>query len=133
MGRQEVIDGQVSAIQSGQLEVLKSGLGVAFDAGMSESGGGGFTQTDIDNAVAAAVLPLNDQIVGLQGQVQADAQVLADAQAKAQADLDAVSKSLVDMTAKEQLEELAVADVAAKIAQVQEAFDAIKALLTPAP
>lgn len=50
-------------------------FGQVYDQAQAEmpSGGGGFTQADIDAAVAAAVQPLSDQILGLQAQVQADA------------------------------------------------------------
>lgn len=124
--KSEIVDAAVVSIQAAELQGLKDGLNSVFDAGVAEAGSvpsGGFTQADIDAAVAKAV-----------SDAQAlDAQALADAQAKAALDVAALQVALDAMTAKEQLEEVAVADVQKSILSVQAAFDAIKALLVPAP
>lgn len=114
MTRDESISQGMDAIKQGQMDAL----GVSFDNG-SASGAGGFSQADIDKAVA---------------QAQAlDAQALKDAQDKATADLAAVQSALDAMTAKEGIEEKAVAKVNDSVEQLQASLDAIKALLSPAP
>lgn len=115
--KEDVVAAGVKAVQDAEVQALSDQLGIAYDAGKAD--GGGLSQADVDAAVAA--------------QQAADAQVLADAQAKADADLAAAKQALADMTAKEQLEEAAVADVKAKIDAVQASFDAIKALFSPPP
>lgn len=129
----DFVAAQKAAILVGQDAALQSGLDSVWDQAALEqkASDGTLSQGDLDAAVAAAVGPLNEQIGVLQGQVSADADVLKAAQDKAAEDLGAVSQALIDMTAKEQLEEQAVADVVAKINQVQASFDAIKALLAP--
>lgn len=125
MAKEDVVATQKAAILSGQDAALESGLGAAFDAGEADGNGPGFTQADIDAAVAAAVDPLNAQIA-------ADALALSDAQAAADASLAAVNQALADMTAKEQLEEQAVMALQSSVAAVQVSLDAIKALVLPA-
>lgn len=114
MTRDESIAQGMSSIQQGQMDAL----GVSFDNGAA-SGSGGFSQSDIDKAVA---------------QAQAlDAQALTDAQTKAASDLAAVQASLDAMTEKEGIEEKAVANVNNSVEQLQASLDAIKALLAPLP
>ncbi len=83
----------------------------------------GFTQDQMDAAVAAGVTTAQ----------AADAVSLAQAQAQAQSALQVVQAALDSMTAKEQLEEQAVAGLQSSIGQVQSALDAIKAIIIPAP
>lgn len=117
--KQDTVSAQKAIILQAQAQALEAGLGACYDQGLADAppAGVGFTQADIDAAVAAA------QAV--------DAQALAAAQAQAQSDIAAVQSALDAMTSKEQLEEGAVADVKASILQVQASFDAIKALLVP--
>lgn len=119
MSKTEVVAAQLSAVQSAQTQALSDGLGACYDAGLADAAPAttGLTQADVDAAVAAAQ--------------SVDAKALADAQAQAASDLAAVQSALEAMTAKEQLEEEAVAAVNASIAQVQASFDAIKALFAP--
>ncbi len=110
MTRDEAIQAGLDALRQGQIDAL----GGAFDAGLSNGTPVGFTQADIDAAVAAA------QAV--------DAQVLSDAQAASAASVAAVQLALDEMTAKEQLEEVAVADVQAKVTALKASMDAFLAL-----
>ncbi len=122
MAKTDVIAAAVAAIQSGEAQVLNDQLGSVFDSGLASApvgSGGGFTQADIDAAVAAA-----------QG---VDAAALAAAQADFTAKMATLQTSLDAMTAKEQMEETAVAGLQTAIASVQASFDAIKAILLPAP
>jgi hypothetical protein len=131
MSKEDTVSAQKQAIIDGESAVIEQALGAAFDAGFSEGAASvpppdADEQAKIDAAVLAAVTPL-------QAQIDQDAKDLADAHAKADADLAAVNQSLADMTAKEQMEEQAVADVKAKIDSVQASFDAIRALFSPQP
>lgn len=121
MAKTDVVAAALAAIQAGETQVLSDTLSSVYDQALAAAGSapGSFTQSDIDAAVAAA------QAV--------DAKALSDAQAQGASALAALQASLDQMTQKEQLEEKAVADVSAKIDQVQASFDAIKALLSPAP
>lgn len=112
-------------VQAAGLEAIKQAvldvIGMAYDKGAAEAPAptGTLTQEQLDAAVAAAQ--------------DVDAKVLADAQAAALASHDALQAALDAMTAKELVEEGAVADIATKIASVQAAFDKIKGLLFPPP
>jgi hypothetical protein len=134
MSKSEFVAAQKAAIIAGQDAAIQSGLDSVWDQAALEqkASDGTLGQPDLDAAVKAATDPLNAQIATLQSQISADAETLKAAQDKAASDLEAVNKALTDMTAKEQLEEQAVADVVAKINQVQASFDAIKSLLAPA-
>lgn len=70
MERQDVITQQRQAIIDGESQVIESALGIAFDAG-KENGGGGFTQADIDAAKASQLQTDQATIDALTNQVQA--------------------------------------------------------------
>jgi len=150
----ELLAGQDAVLES----VLGDTYDVGYSEGGSGAAPTGFTQADIDhsvsvaldaaklesdaalaNALAAAKIVSDQSLVDLQAKCDQallddalnDDQVLADLNAAHDAKLAEVNQALVDMTAKEQLEEQAVADVKAKIDQVQESFDKIKAILFP--
>lgn len=55
MNKDETIQAQVAAVQAGELEALTAALVAAYDAGAASvpTTPGGFTQSDIDSAVAA--------------------------------------------------------------------------------
>lgn len=153
MAKDDVVSSFVDAVEAGQKQVLVDQGGTVYDNGFNDGvasvpvgSDGGFSQADLDAAKAQGAADqkvIDDQALSdqkaaddaaLQAKSDADAQALADAQKAGSDAIAAVQKSLEDMTAKEQLEEQAVADVATKIEQVQAAFDAIKALfLPPAP
>lgn len=122
--REDTVAAQVAAVQTGELEVLQTALGSAFDAGEGSGNGPGFTQADIDAAVLAAVDPLNAQIAN-------DIQILADAHSEADAAMAVVQQQLVDMTAKEQVEEQAVLSLQGSISQLQASLDVIKGIVFP--
>lgn len=123
MGKLETVSAQKSAVQSGQEQALVDGLGVCYDQGALDQKGldGTLNQGDLDKAVSDALAA---------AKLVSDAALAAEHQASVEA-LAALQKSLDELTVKEQLEEAVVADVVAKINQVQEAFDRIKALFNP--
>ncbi len=161
MDKLETIKTAKDALVAGQDGLLETALGSVYDGGFANGGSGvvpGFTQADIDHAVSVALdqakldsdaalsnalsnaKMVSDQALAdqksandqaLLDQKTADDQALADLHTQSDSQLAAVNQALVDMTAKEQLEELAVADVKAKIDAVQASFDAIKAILFP--
>lgn len=75
MAKADVVAAQKAAVLAGQDAALDAGLGACFDAGVA-SGGGGFSQADIDLAVKNAVDPLNAQIASVQSAL--DAEVVKD-------------------------------------------------------
>ncbi len=88
MSRDQIIADAKAAIVSGQDAVLMSAIGAAVDASALEqkASDGTLGQSDVDAAVAAAVGPLNQQIVDLT--------------AKDEADLAAGQAALVDLQSK---------------------------------
>ncbi len=136
MAKEDVVAAGVAAVQAADAQALSDQLGIAYDAGAldQKASDGTLSQGDLDAAVSAALATAKVESDAVLAAAQAvDAQALADAQAQGAVALDAVQAALDAMTAKEQLEEEAVADVAAKILSVQAAFDAIKAILVPVP
>ena len=126
MGKKEdSLATRLAQLQAGVVQAESDAISGSYDDGLADgvasvpAGTGGFTQADIDSAVAAA------QAI--------DAQALSDAQAKAASDLASVQQQLSDMTTKEQGEELVVTNLQTSVAAVQSSLDAIKALIFPAP
>lgn len=144
MSKESVVSSAVSSIQSAlaaaQAQVLSDGAGAVYDSAFAEGvasvpvstggGSGDFTQADIDAAVKAQ--SDSDSQALAQSQA-ADQAALQAAQASAQAQLDQATQALADMTAKEGVEEGAVAALSGSLDAVQKALDGIKALLFPSP
>lgn len=149
MGKLDVVAAQKAAVLSGQDAALEGGLGACYDQGSADgvasvpASEGGFSQEQLNAAVASALAAAqagSDQALADQ-KAASDAAFAADEaedekalvalQASMQEKLDALNAELVAMTAKEQIQELAVAAVKASILEVQAAFDAIKAILLP--
>lgn len=158
MGKLELIATTKADILSGQDSLLEKGLGSMYDGGFADGGNGlpsGFSQADLDHAVSVALdsaklesdaalssalsnaKVVSDQALAdlkssndqaLLDLKSADDALLLEEHTKGEQALAVVKQALDEMTAKEQLEELAVADVKLKIEQVQESFDKIKAL-----
>lgn len=124
MAKADVVAAQLALVQAAEVQALTDSLGACFDSGEADGNGPGFTQADIDAAVASAVAPLN-------AQVAQDATDLAAAHADADAKLAALQASLDDMTAKDLVDASAVQGFNDKVAALQGALDAIKALLLP--
>jgi hypothetical protein len=125
MAKADVVAAQLAVIQAAEVQAISEGLGACYDQGVADQvPSGGASQADIDAAVKAATDPLNEQVASLQ-------QSLTDAQAKAASDLAGAQQALTDMTAKEQLEEQAVAALQSAITQVQTSLDAIKSIVLP--
>lgn len=116
MSKEDIVAAQKQAIVDGESAVIEQALGSAFDAGFSEGVASvPPPEADVQAQIDAAVAPLNAKIAQ-------DASDLADLHAKADADLASAQQSLSDMSAKEQMEEEAVAALQSKI-------DSIRALL----
>lgn len=80
------------------LEDIKAKVTEAYNQGVIDgkaSVGGGFTQADIDAAVAVAVAPLNEKVSALQAQVDAFPALIAEAVAAAKAELKVSFKALI--------------------------------------
>ncbi len=132
--KQDTVQAQKAILLAAQDSALEAGLGACYDQGAvdQKASDGTLTQADIDAAVAQALAEAKIASDAALAELAAtDAQTLAAEHEKAVADLAAVQTALDAMTAKEQLEEAAVADVQSSILKVQAAFDAIKALLLP--
>lgn len=127
MGKQETVSAQKAAVLAGQDAALESGLETCYDQGAvdQKASDGTLTQADLDAAVAAAVGPLNDQIVALTAQDASDVAALGVAQAAVtglQAQVDA-------LTAEDAADKAVVANFQNSIAALQAALDALKAAL----
>lgn len=127
MTKSDSVAARLAQLQQGQLQIETDSIGGAFDDGAASVGtGGGFSQADIDNAVAA--------------QKAADDQVLADQKAADDADKAAAVKVVQDnldllqgqftaLSTKEAGEEVVVKGLQDSAAQIQAALDALKALI----
>lgn len=125
MTRDEVVAEQLSAVQSGQTQLLTDALTKCFDEGESNGTGPGLTQADVDAAVKAAVDPLQAQIV--QDKADMDA-----AHADADAKLAALQSQLDAAIAQDNIDKSVVANFQGAVASLQGALDALKAAI-PAP
>jgi hypothetical protein len=121
MSKEQVVNDGVQAIQSGVSGVYADQLGLAYDKGMSEAPQtpGGFTQEQMDQAIADALAA--DEVI--------DQEKLAEAQAQAQGQIDALNAALADMTGKYDVEHAAVEGFRGKIDELQGSLDKIKELL----
>lgn len=131
MGRDESVAAGVAAVQQGEVDVLTGALQKCFDDGESQGTGPGFTQADIDAAVAAATGPLNDQVAALQTQDAADIKAGQDAVTAAQAITADLQTQFDALNIKEKGQEDALAAFGAKYADLQAALKAIGDLLNP--
>lgn len=89
--KDDAVAAAVAAITAGQAQVLADQIGSVFDQGEAIGTGPGFTQADIDAAVAAAVAPLNQSISDLTAKDASDIQAGTDALAALQASFDKMS------------------------------------------
>lgn len=107
MSKADVVAAQKVILLQAQDGALDQFGGACYDQGAAEATpapGGGFSQADLDAAVAAAVGPLNDQIGNLQGKFDADELVVADLTGKLsalQAGFDELKVSDDALVAKE--------------------------------
>lgn len=131
MAKVDVVAAAVAAVQAGQLQVLNDQFSSVFDQAEAQGTGPGFTQADIDSAVAAAVGPLNDQITALTAQDQADIAAGQVALTNAQTATAAVQASLDALTAKEAPEASLIASLQQSAASLTTALAAINAALNP--
>lgn len=129
MAKSDVVAAQKAALIAANDAALDAALGACFDSGEQDGNGPGFTQADIDSAVASAVQPLNDKIAQDASDLAAAVQVGNDALAALQVKLDASGVALADMTAKELSEEGVVQGLKDAVA----AFQAVLAGLPVPP
>ena len=129
MGKAEAVAAQLAAVLAGQNQALSDGLGACYDAGLADAPApppaGGFSQADLDAAVAAAVGPL-------QAKISQDAADLSAAQADCAQKLAELQAALDAMTAKELGEEGLVSQLQGSVAAVQDALDKIKSFVAGA-
>lgn len=119
MAKPDSVAARLAQLQAATTQAESDAISGAYDDGaLSVPTGTGFTQTDINNAVAA--------------QQTADAATLSTAQAQASAALAVVQGQLNDMTAKDQADEAVIDGLQGSVNAMQTALDAIKALI-PAP
>ncbi len=127
MAKADVVATGLSAIQSGVTQVYSDQLGLAYDGGFTDGvasvpvgTGGGFQQSDIDAAVAAA------QAV--------DAQALSDAKAVSDAALADLQSKLDTLAAKEGQEAGVIAGLQGSLQAIKDAEAALQSLFpVPAP
>lgn len=117
--KDDAVAAALVAVQAGETQVLTDQLGAVYDQGEAQGTGPGFTQADIDAAVAAA------QAV--------DATALQAAQADASAKLAVLQGSLDALTAKEAPEAQLIASLQSSAVSLKAALDAIDAALNPPP
>lgn len=126
MAKSDVVAAAVAAVQAGELQVLNDQFSSVYDQAVaSVPPADAEEQAKIDAAVAAAVAPLNQQLVDLQVKDDADVKAGQDALAILQSSFDALS-------VKEGQESQVVAGLQASIASIQGALDSLKVLF-PAP
>ncbi|MES1988408.1 MAG: hypothetical protein V4440_10315 [Pseudomonadota bacterium] len=119
MAKADVVAAAVAAVQQGEAQVLADQFGSVFDQAEAQGTGPGFTQADIDAAVASA-----------QG---IDAQALADAKAASDAAMATLQAQLDDATAKKNADESVIAGLQSSADKLQAAVDLIHSLFPVAP
>ncbi len=127
MSRDQIVADALTAISSGQAQVLTDAVGAAVDASALEqkASDGTLGQGDLDAAVAAAVAPLNAQIAQ-------DATDLAAAHADADAKLAALQTSFDALTIDDTTKTAEVKNFTDSVAALSAALDAFKALIPAA-
>jgi hypothetical protein len=124
----------VSAVTAGQAQALNDAGSALYDQALVDNPpgtGGGFQQSDIDAAVAAAVAPLNDQIATLTAQDASDIAAGQAALADAQSKLGALQGQFDQLTAKEGSEAGILVSYQAALAQLQQVVSALQGLNLP--
>lgn len=143
MAKVDVVQAGVQSVQAAEAQALSDALGAFYDSVVADqpAAGGGFTQADIDSAVAAAQTA---DAATLSASQAADAAALAGALASdaaaAQTALDASNASLASlqaaldaMTAKDTADGAALAAFQVNVAQAQANLTAIEALFSAPP
>ncbi|MGZ6468426.1 MAG: hypothetical protein ACXWQJ_14095 [Bdellovibrionota bacterium] len=117
MTKEEIVQAGVAAIQSAQVQAISDQLGIAVDSAIASvpPSAGGFSQADIDTAVAAAKA--------------VDAEAMASAKSASDAALADMQSKLDALKGQE---ESAIAELQESMAKAQAAIAAVMALL-PAP
>lgn len=142
--RDDVVAAGVAAVQAGEVAVLSTELGKAFDQGEAIGTGPGFTQADLDKANAdgkAAQLavdqPLidaaNAQVVQLQAQDAADVQAGKDAVAAVQAQLTDLQGQLDAALAAKNADEAVIQGLQASAAKLADLLNQLNAIVLPVP
>jgi hypothetical protein len=127
MSKDQIVSDAKAALVAGQDALLTQVLGDVADQSALEqkASDGTLSQADVDAAVAAAVGPLNDQIVALQAQDAADIKAGQDALAALQVKLD-------DLAQKEGVEASVIAGLQGSLAVLQDVVAKLSGLL-PVP
>jgi hypothetical protein len=128
MSKEQVLADAKVAFAQKQDEVLSQVLGDVFDKAQAEvpPSQGGFSQADIDKAVA-------DAVAALQAKDDADVKALADAHAEADAAIADLKGQLDAAVKSKQAEDSVVQGLQAKADEIQKLIDALRGLVMPAP
>lgn len=133
--KSEVVAKGVSDLQSALSQAQSDFLGGFYDAVVSDQPvvqpSGGFSQADIDVAVAASKAADAQALSDTQA---ADAKAMSDAVADVQVQLDAANQALADAIAKDKKDSAAAQALKASVVSIQAALDALNALVSdPSP
>lgn len=130
MSKEQIVSDAKMSFVTGQDKILNDVMGSVYDQAAIEqkAADGTLSQSDLDAAVAAAVGPLNDQIVALTAQDEADKQAAVDAKAMGDAAVAAIQAQFDELKASKDVEDGVIANLNASMASIQGALDALHAL-----
>lgn len=138
MAKADVVAAGITAIQSGVTQVYTDQLGVAYDGGFTDGvasvpagTGGGFQQSDIDAAVAAAIAPLNQSISDLTAKDAGDVQALADAKVASDAAVADLQGKLDTLAAAKSVDDGIISGLQGALQQIKDAEAALQSLFPP--
>lgn len=136
MAKADVVAAGIAAIQAGVVQVYSDQLGLGYDGGFADGvasvpvgTGGGFQQSDIDAAVAAAQAV---DAAALAASQAADAQTALDAKTQSDAAIADLQSQFNTLAAKEGQESSVITGLQGALSQIQSA-QAILAALFPVP
>lgn len=130
MSKEQIVSDAKMSFVTGQDKILNDVMGSVYDQAAIEqkAADGTLSQSDLDAAVAAAVAPLNDQIVALTAQDELDKQAAVDAKAMGDAAVAAIQAQFDELKASKDVEDGVIANLNASMASIQGALDALHAL-----
>lgn len=136
MAKADVVAAGIAALAQAESDAF----GVAYDSSFAEGvasvpvgTGGGFQQSDIDAAVAAAIAPLNQSISDLTAKDALDAQAAIDAKAQGDAALASMKAEMDALSAKEGIEAQTLQNLSSAYGQLQQVVSVLAGLQPVAP
>lgn len=136
MNKADVVAAAVAAVQAGQVQVLSDQFGSVFDQAEASGNGPGFTQADIDKAVAAqkaADQVLIDAANAQDGLDVASLQAAKDALSAAQGQILDLGKQLAASGDKLTADEGVINGFKGSIEQLKGLLAQLEAIIIPAP